>query len=132
MTMMLKTGVAHGLPRFSTLEFRHIGPDQWLITKPFMYYGVRGTVVVPSGFISDLDSLLRIPILYAALKGRSVRAVVIHDYLYKTQKGKPMADSTFLAAMKDEGLPARRRYPIYWGVVLFGHWAYTQYARKIT
>jgi len=132
MTMMLKTGVAHGLPAFSALEYRHVGPDAWQLTRTFMYFGEDYNIVVPFGFVTDLDSVPRIPFLYALLKGRSVRAATVHDYLYKTQADKAYADSVFLAAMKDEGLPARRRYPIYWGVVLFGHWSYTQYARKLS
>jgi len=118
------------MTHFSTLEYRHLGPNKWLLTKPFMYFGDLNTVVVPSGFVTDLDSVPRVPFLYAALKGRSIRAATVHDYLYNTQAGKAYADKVFLEAMKDEGLPARRRYPIYWGVALFGHWAYNQYAEK--
>lgn len=119
-----------GMPKFSALEYRHIGKDTWQIIKPFMYFGDSGTVVVPTDFITDLDSVPRVPFLYALLKGRSVRAATIHDYLYKTQKGKKLADDTFLKAMKDEGLPRRRRYPIYWGVVMFGHYSYTKYSEN--
>jgi len=121
----------HGLPKFSSLEYRHLGKDKWQLTKVFMYFCNRGTVVVPSGAVTDLDSVPRVPFLYAALKGRSVRAATIHDYLYKSQKGKKYADDTFLAAMKDEGLPRRRRYPIYWGVRFFGKSSYDQYAEEI-
>ena len=130
MTMMLKTGVAHGLPKFSALEYRHVGPNAWQLTRSFMYFGDKYTILVPFGFITDMDSIPRVPVLYALLKGRSVRAATVHDYLYSTQAGKAYADRVFLAAMEDEGLPARRRYPIYWGVALFGHWAYNQYAEK--
>ena len=130
MTMLLKTGVAHGLHKFSALEYRHVGPNAWQLTRTFMYFGEDYTIVVPFGFITDGDSIPRVPVLYALLKGRSVRAATVHDYLYSTQAGKAYADKVFLAAMKDEGLPARRRYPIYWGVALFGHWAYTHYAEK--
>ena len=130
MTMMLKTGVAHGLPKFSALEYRHVGPNAWQLTRTFMYFGEDYTIVVPFGFTTDLDSIPRIPFLYALLKGRSVRAATVHDYLYNTQAGKAYADKVFLAAMEDEGLPARRRYPIYWGVALFGGPSYNQHAES--
>ena len=130
MTMLLKTGLAHGLHKFSALEYRHVGPNAWQLTRTFMYFGEGYVIVVPFGFITDLDSVPRVPGLYSLLKGRSVRAATVHDYLYSAQRGKKYADKVFLEAMKDEGLPARRRYPIYWGVALFGHWAYNQYAEK--
>jgi hypothetical protein len=130
MTMMLKTGVAHGLPKFSALEYRHVGPDAWQLTRTFLYFGNGYVIVVPFGFITDLDSIPRVPFMYALLKGRSVRAATVHDYLYNTQAGKAYADSVFLAAMKDEGLPKRRRYPIYWAVALFGGPSYNQHAES--
>jgi len=93
-----------------------------------MYFGDVNTIVVPTGFITDLDSVPRVPLFYAMLKGFTVRAATIHDYLYKTQRGKAFADNMFLAAMYDEGIPAFRRYPIYWGVSMFGRSAYESYA----
>ena len=117
-----------GMPRFSPLEYLYVGYGRWKLTKSFMYFGDAWTVIVPEGFTTDLDSVPRVPFLHAALKGRSVRAATAHDYLYKTQQGKRYADDTFLAAMKDEGLSRMRRYPIYWGVVMFGHYSYTKYS----
>jgi hypothetical protein len=125
-------GFVEKLPAFSALEYRHVGKDKWKLTKPFMYFFPQGTIIVPEGFVSDLDSVPRIPFMYALLKGRSVRAATVHDYLYKTQAGKAYADSLFLRAMKDEKIPKRRRYPIYWGVALFGGKAYASHAKRET
>jgi hypothetical protein len=120
------------MTHFSTLEYRHLGPNKWLLTKPFMYFGDLNTVVVPSGFVTDLDSVPRVPFLYAALKGRSIRAATIHDYMYKSQLGKKLADRTFYKAMGHENIPNRRRLPIYWGVVLFGKSSYSQYGNNLS
>jgi len=119
----------HGLEKFTDLDYRHLGPDQWQLTRTFMYFSHKAVIVVPFGFKTDLDSLPRIPMVYAWLKGRSVRAVVIHDYLYKTQQGKAHADITFLHAMKDEGLPKRHRVPIYLGVACCGWFAYRSHRK---
>lgn len=109
------------LPKFSELSLRLDESGHWVVTKPLMYFQAnRPTIVVPTGFLTDLDSVPRVPVVYAAFKGRAVRAAVVHDYLYEAQRGKAFADSTFLQAMKDEGLPARWRFPIYWAVVMFG------------
>ena len=116
-----------GMPKFSALEYLYVGYDMWKLTRPFMYFGDTRTVVVPTGFITDLDSVPRVPFMHAMLKGYTVRAATIHDYLYNTQRGKKFADTTFLMAMDDEGIPAARRYPIYWGVALFGAKAYSNY-----
>ena len=119
-----------GMPRFSPLEYLYVGYGRWKLTKSFMDFGDAWTVIVPEGFTTDLDSVPRVPFLHAMLKGYTVRAATIHDYLYNTQRGKKFADTIFLMAMDDEGVPNIRRYPIYWAVALFGHKAYSNY--KVT
>ena len=117
-------------PRFSELRLEFVVAGRWRLTKPFMYYGDDINVVVPAGFTTDFDSVPRIPLLYAAFKGHTTQAAITHDHLYREQSGKAFADSTFLAAMEHEGLPLRRRLPIYWGVVLFGGPTYKRHGMK--
>ncbi|MFL1405392.1 DUF1353 domain-containing protein [Marinobacter sp. M1N3S26] len=105
---------------FSKLHQTFTASRQWRLTMPLMYFHRTGTIVVPTGFKTDLDSVPRIPVVYAAFKGRAVKSAVVHDYLYESQRGKAFADRVFLDAMRHEGVPARWRYPIYWAVVLFG------------
>lgn len=112
---------------YSRLSHEFTVDRKWRLTKPLMYFHPTHTIVVPSGFITDLDSVPRVPVVYAAFKGRAVRSAVVHDYLYESQKGKAYADRMFLDAMGHEGVAARWRYPIYWAVVLFGG---SIYARK--
>lgn len=111
---------------FSDLMLQHNEGGKWELTEPLFYFGLLNPIVVPSGFRTDLDSVPRLPLIYAVFKGRAVRAAVVHDYLYESQRGKKFADNTFLKAMKHEGLPARWRYPIYWAVVLFGNPIYSR------
>jgi hypothetical protein len=107
--------------KFTRLCYEYTNSNKWRITSPLMYFSNHNlTVVVPTGFVTDLDSIPRIPIIYAALKGRAVKSAIIHDYLYREQRGKRFADALFLQAMKDEGIAAGWRYAIYWGVCLGG------------
>ena len=107
-------------PMFSRLLHEYTKNRKWRLVKPLMYFHPTGTVVVPTGFVTDIDSVPRIPLVYAAFKGRAVKAAVVHDYLYESQRGKAFADKIFLDAMAHEGVPARWRYPIYLAVKFFG------------
>ena len=98
---------------------------RWVTTKDFRYTTEDGrTVEVPAGYSTDLDSVPRIPVAYAWLKGRATKSAVIHDWLYYNKHDRAEADKIFLEAMKDEGVPAWRRVPIYLAVRSFGWLAY--------
>ena len=62
-------------------------------------------ITVPKGFVTDLDSVPRIPFIYALAKGRARVSAIIHDYLC-VYSNLPQADvdKIFLKAMKAEGL----------------------------
>jgi len=94
-------------------------------TKPFKYTTKEGIKVeVPKGYSTDLDSVPRVPFVHAWLKGRTTKSAIIHDWLYDNKHDRAEADKIFLEAMKDEGVPAWRRMPIYLAVRSFGWLAY--------
>lgn len=94
-----------------------LAPDQWQLGEPLHYHGFT----VPAGFVSDLDSVPRIPFVYSRYKGRTVRAAILHDYLYRNQiVSRKLADTIFLDSMQREGVPARYRIIIYAAVRLMG------------
>jgi len=116
-----------GSKRFSRLRYEYTDDKFWMLTTPLMFFHSSVTIVVPKDFKTDLDSVPRIPIVYAVFKGRAVKSAIAHDYLYgpwatkeEISKGKSYADKIFLDGMKAEGLPMRWRYPIYWAVVALG------------
>jgi hypothetical protein len=87
-----------------------------------------GYVEVPCGFMTDLDSIPRIPVIYDIWKGRASAPAVIHDYLYRTDS-EPLAtfaeaNEAFLEAMETKGTAAWIRYPLYWGVCVAGLGSY--------
>lgn len=106
------------------VKFNHKS-KRWVLTKALEYTTEDGwTVEVPSGYSTDLDSVPRIPIAYAWLKGRATKSAVIHDWLYYNKHDRKEADKIFLEAMKAEGVAAWRRWPIYSAVRAFGWLAY--------
>lgn len=117
---------------FSTLYTTYAGNGFWKLTKPFFYFALDGTtVIVRKGFVTDGDSVPRVPWVYATFKGRTVESAVVHDYLYYAQEGKAYADRTFLEAMKAEGLPFKWRWPIYMAVVLCGGGIYREHGEAM-
>lgn len=116
------------MSKFNDLHLQYLLGGRWLVVAYFEYTPGDGlpTVRVPAGFVTDLDSVPRIPGIYAMFKGHTVNAAVIHDWLYERGKGKVVADRTFLVAMEHEGLPIWRRWPIYLAVAIFGWFIYKE------
>jgi hypothetical protein len=106
------------------LRYNH-ETKRWVTLKEIAYHSKTfGRVTVPAGYSTDLDSVPRIPFAYAWLKGRATKSAVVHDWLYYNKHDRKKADKIFLNAMKDEGVAAWRRLPIYSAVRAFGWLAY--------
>lgn len=105
--------------------WRDTEEQRWILTQPLTFRDNQGTEhQAPMGFSTDLDSVPRIPIVYAYLKGRATNAAVIHDWLYEQRHPRKQADQIFLQAMKAEGIGWIRRRTIYGAVRAFGWMAY--------
>lgn len=133
---------------FSCLLLRPVKPGAlWRVEAPFTYWLPDDEpildkaephewmtlsldkVVVPPGFLTDLDSVPRLPFVYWVGKSRTVKAAVVHDWLYATAALQPgdrrrvsraQADRIFWCAMRDEGVPGWQRGLIYAAVRLAG------------
>lgn len=79
---------------------------------------------IPAGFVTDLDSIRRIPLVYRLLKSRARVPALLHDYLYQMGHKRSEADALFLAEMKRLNVQPFYRFLIYWGVRLFGKYFY--------
>ena len=98
----------------------YLGGEWWRVIRPLCYqYGPR-LFIVPEGFVNDLDSVPRIPVIYELMKGKSVRPPVLHDFLYREGHDRKEADGIFLDAMEAVGVPFGVRWPMYLGVRLGG------------
>lgn len=99
------------------------GGGRWKLNKPLRVYDEEiGYIVIPKGFVTDLDSVPRLPFAHMLLKGRTVTAAIVHDYAYKTgwagdkKVSRKAADQLFLRLMQDEGVSWFSRSLIYFGV----------------
>ncbi|AUN95890.1 DUF1353 domain-containing protein [Pseudazoarcus pumilus] len=126
---------------FSELDLTPLRPGWWRVNKEFRYRAACCFLIpfvdVPAGFECDLDSVPRLPLAYWLAKGRTIKGAVAHDWLYKSGRlseggakvGRRMADRIFLAAMRDEGVHWRHRWPIWLMVRLFGWRGWYRYRR---
>lgn len=101
---------------------------RWRLTRALVYQSdVAGrTFVVPRGFVTDLASVPRLPVVYLLAGGTSNEAAVVHDWLYSTQPvPRAIADKVLREASAATCVPAWRRWLMYWGVRIGGapHWA---------
>lgn len=110
----------------------------WIVQREFGYdRGVEGSgdrIEVKIGFMTDFASVPRPLWWFLSPWGKYGNAAVIHDWLYWSQGGfvRAEADGVFLEAMTVLGVPARQKYPMYWGVRLFGWlaWSRNQWDRE--
>lgn len=100
---------------------------------PFRYQSdlLPAVIEVPVGFYTDFESMVRwLPTLYAILGDVAHEPAVVHDWLYYSGiTTREIADKVLLEAMEVYGLPAWRRYPIYWGVRAGGWKAWNDHRR---
>lgn len=101
--------------------------NSWKLVSDFVFKSDKciAPIVVPAGFVTDFASVPRLPLAYLLAGDCAHEAAVIHDYLYRTGKAdRKTADEIFLEAMGAQGIPAWRRYGMYWAVRLFGGSSY--------
>lgn len=94
--------------------------DLWLLDAPLVWDDGKRRFDVPAGFVTDLDSVPRLPVVWLLLKGWSRSAAVLHDWLYSEGLvSRAEADRVFLDAMAATRV-GLQRYAIWAGVRLFG------------
>jgi hypothetical protein len=105
------------------LNVEYLSDGKWRLTGELAYtHYDYGTIVVPTGTVTDFDSIPRLPFAHWLLKNSTVTGAVVHDYLYSTgcinddPITRAQADKVFLDAMKDEGVGWWRRRMIWTGV----------------
>lgn len=110
------------LPSMSPLPHRHY----WVVNEDWPYY----SYVVPRGFVSDLDTVPHIPILFALIKGRARWSALGHDFHYSiTDMDRKQADMIFHRSMLEEGVPSGYAKAMYWAVRAFGWWRFNKRRR---
>jgi hypothetical protein len=100
---------------------------KWRLTQPLIYDSdiAKRVIVVPQGFVTDLASVPRVPVVYFLAGGTSNEASVVHDYLYTSHLvDRQTADAVLREASAVTGVPAWRRSIMWAAVRMFGgsHW----------
>ena len=98
-------------------------PLEW---RPNDINSLLPSVIVPSGFVTDLASIPREFWTFLPRDGRYMPAAIIHDYLYWEQQiSKSISDSILNLAMQDLNVGSVTTALIYGAVRLpFGEWAW--------
>ena len=121
--MMLPTDVF-----LTELLLRPLGDRKWLIKHDFITETkAAGRIVVPGGFISDLNSIPRF-LWWASTPSDYPEAGVTHDWLYCSQAGQKLADDTYLELLRASGMGFARAQSRYAALRLFGGPAYRSHA----
>lgn len=99
----------------------------WILLQPLVFESERqGLIKVPVGFLTDLASVPRIPLVYSLFGNTSHNAAVIHDWLYSrnVKISRKNADEVFIEAMKSKKQSIWRRIPMFWAVRVFASFAF--------
>ena len=105
----------------------------WKLASPFFIQIDDDKLEIPVGFVTDFDSVPKLPVVYLTLAGSGKRASVGHDFLYSNKSperfkvlGRRWADRFFWAAMIMEGVDYKIADLKYAGVRIGGesHWEF--------
>lgn len=115
------------MPFYDDLDLREANPNvddgRWITCSPLTFISKRTgqLFTVPAGFVTDLASVPRYPVVYWLCGGRANKPAVLHDWLYSTCCiSRAESDLMFLEAMEDVGVPLLYRRLMYAGVRLGG------------
>lgn len=100
------------------------GKQLYKLLQTFIYASdIAGVIAVPKGFVTDLGSVPRLPIVFMMFGDRFQPAAVVHDFLYSAKSGptvtRKMADDVLREACSVIGEPAWRRGAV-WAAVRIG------------
>lgn len=96
---------------------------RWRVVVPLEYESdiAKRTITVPVGFVTDLASVPRLPVVYLACGDRASEAAIVHDYLYSTGLlPRRVADDVLLEAALATGVPRWRALAMWAGVRIGG------------
>jgi hypothetical protein len=99
------------------------GRQLYMLDSPLMYDSdVAGLIITaPTGFVSDLASIPRWPIVYFLLNAEADVPSVTHDFLYSTAVlPRKLADEVFKEASILTGVPEWKAWGAFIGVRIGG------------
>lgn len=69
------------MPFTAPLEIRKVGPEEWVVLKRFAYQRKGLTIIVPSGYKTDLASIPKAVRSFVSGRGYWDQPAVLHDHL---------------------------------------------------
>ena len=111
----------------SSLQVARLPGGQWRLVAPLRYQSaVLGALLeVPTGFLTDLASVPRLPLAYLLAGDTAHEAAVVHDHLYQVRIcTRAQADAVLDEAMAVTGEPRWRRVLMWSAVRVAGGWAW--------
>lgn len=101
------------------------GRQLYRVLEPLVYQSdIAGAVSVPAGFVTDLGSVPRLPVVYWLFGDAFQWAAVVHDYLYSAASGpvgtRKLADAVLLEACRLLAEPGWRCRCVWLAVRVFG------------
>lgn len=99
------------------------GRTLWRLDSELVYESdiAQQTFVVPAGFVTDLASVPRMPVLFLLFGAASEEAAALHDWLYTAkQVNRAKADAVFREACGVTNVPGWRRLGQWVGVRIGG------------
>lgn len=99
------------------------GRRLWRLDLPLIYFsGMLGTIVtVPAGFVTDLESAPRWPIVYWLVGDLVQEPAALHDFVYsRGMFTRSICDSLLKEASETTGTPAWKAALIWAGVRVGG------------
>jgi hypothetical protein len=113
------------MAQFETpLLLRPLGGRLWHIEHPFVYVSdIAGRIEVPAGFISDLNSIPRF-LWWASTPADYPEAGVVHDWGYRGNLPRAVADAVYREILGVTQMGAPRRNGRFWALRIFGRFSY--------
>lgn len=103
------------------------GRGTWRLMAPLVYQSdvAARTIIVPAGFITDFESVPRVPGAFEWLGDRWHAIATVHDWLYTCHAvEREVADQVLREGILISGGTEAEALAVYGGVRLFGesHW----------
>lgn len=121
------------MPFTTPLRFEDDDGLPFTLTAPLTYYSdVTPTIVVPTGFKTDLASIPRGLWNILPPVGKYDRAAVLHDFLYQLAPNgcsRSFADGVLKEAMEVAGVGGFARWAIYTGIRAGGWVVWNRYRK---
>ena len=113
----------------STLRVEQVNERDWRLTAPLRFYSAKlGRLIeVPEGFVTDFQSVPRLPFIYWFTGNTAQASGVLHDWFYRTNTEditRAAADDLLAEAMEALGYWPARTWFVWAGVRVGGYWSY--------